>query len=119
MYRRQILLSLPAALILPAPLLAEGDALRAAFEGLSPAARRAAQEQLAMAGFYSGGIDGAFGPGTRRGLVQAAEFIGQNSYGRTRFDLASPKGAAAYVQALARGDLGKYLWGEGDESDGG
>lgn len=119
MNRRQMLLSLPAALILPAPLLAGGDALQSAFEGLSPSARRAAQEQPAMAGFYSGGIDGAYGPGTRRGLVQAAEFIRQNSYGRTRFDLASAKGAKAYVQALAAGELGKYLWGEGDEGEGG
>ncbi|NHB76427.1 peptidoglycan-binding domain-containing protein [Rhodobacter calidifons] len=118
MQRRSILLSLSAFLTLAPGLQAGGDALQAAFESLSPAARRSAQEQLAMAGFYRGGIDGAYGPGTRKALVQAAAFIEQNSYGRTRFDLASEKGARTYLRALAAGDLGKYLWGEGDEADG-
>ncbi|MFN6925687.1 MAG: peptidoglycan-binding domain-containing protein [Tabrizicola sp.] len=118
MHRRTILLSLPALLTLTRGLHAGGDALQSAFESLSPAARRAAQEQLAMAGFYNGGIDGAYGPGTRRALAEAAAFIEQNSYGRMQFDLASVKGAGSYLRALAAGDLGKYLWGEGDESDG-
>lgn len=118
MHRRTILLSLPAFLTLAPALHAGGDALQAAFEALSPAGRRAAQDQLAMAGFYTGGIDGAYGPGTRKALVQAAAFIEQNTYGRTRFDLGSAKGAGTYVRALASGNLGKYLWGEGDEADG-
>ena len=119
MNRRNLLLSLPAIVFLAQGLRAGSDALQAAFEALSPAARRAAQEQLAMAGFYMGGIDGAYGPGTHQALVQAADFIDQNSYGRTRFDLGSDKGTKAYVRALASGELGKYLWGEGDESEGG
>lgn len=118
MHRRTILLSLPVFLTLARSLHAGGDALQAAFESLSPAARRAAQEQLAMAGFYNGGLDGTYGPGTRRALAEAATFIEQNTYGRTRFDLASAKGAGSYLRALAAGELGKYFWGEGDESDG-
>lgn len=119
MYRRSLLLSLPAIVFLAQGLRAGSDALQTAFEALTPAARRAAQEQLTMAGFYTGGIDGAYGPGTHRALVQAAAFIDQNSYGRTRFDLASAKGTKAYVRALVAGELGKYFWGEGDENDGG
>lgn len=36
--------------------------------GLTAADRRRVQSGLRAAGAYSGGIDGAFGPGTRRGI---------------------------------------------------
>ena len=118
MRRRAVLLSLPAFALSSAILSAGEDPLESAFAALSSAERRAAQEQLSGGGFYSGSIDGAFGPRTRQALVNAEIFIRDNSYGRTGFDLTTAAGASSYVQALARGDLAKYIWGEGDESDG-
>lgn len=98
-------------------MLAQEDVLRSAYDALSRAARISAQSQLAMGGFYDGALDGTYGPRTRSGLINAAAFVTENSYGKATFDLSSPKGARAFVVALSQEKLAKYLWGEGDESD--
>jgi hypothetical protein len=119
MNRRYFLLAGPAMLIATASAKAQDEALAAAFEALPPAARVGAQERLAAGGFYTGGIDGAFGPGTKSAIINAAAFVKDNSYGKVVFDLSSTDGAARFLSALTAGDLDKYLWGEGDEADGG
>jgi hypothetical protein len=48
------------------------DPLRAAFEALGEAERRAVQEALIWTGDYKGGLDGVFGRGARDGLLAYA-----------------------------------------------
>ena len=91
--------------------------LRAAFETLAPSARRSVQDELAIAGFYEGAIDGRYGPRTERGLIAAAAHLSENSGGRVRVDVTSARGSRAYVADLAAGRHAKWLYGEGDECD--
>lgn len=119
MDRRTLLFSMPVAVVLSTVVSAETDALAASFNNLSRAARLSAQERLLAGGFYAGGLDGEFGPSTRSALINAASFIKDNSYGKVVFNLTKPQGAGRFLSALAAGDLDKYLWGEGDEADGG
>lgn len=117
MLRRSFALAVLVSTILPSFVLAQNSPLQAAFEDLHDSGRRTAQEQLQAGGFYSGSIDGRYGRGTQSALINAADFIYENSYRRVQFDLSSLPGAQLYLTALARGDLGKYLFGEGDEAD--
>lgn len=117
--RRTLLLSLPAAIALGSHAYSEQDLLAAAFGRLPPSARRAAQERLSAGGFYVGSIDGVYGAGTNAGLVNAAAFVKHNSYDKVAFDLSSSADADRYLAALTSGELDKYLWGEGDEIEGG
>lgn len=119
MDRRSFLLSIPATLVAITSAHAEGDALGVAFNNLSASARVAAQEKLSAGGFYTAAIDGSFGPGTKSAIVNAAVFVKDNSYGKVVFDLSSQSGAEGFLAALTGGELDKYLWGEGDESEGG
>lgn len=119
MNRRTLLLSLPAVLAVGTRAFAEADPLAAAFARLSPSQRRTAQEKLSSAGFYMGSIDGAYGAGTNAGLLNAAIFVKDNSYDKVAFDLSSSADADRFLAALTGGELDKYLWGEGDESEGG
>ncbi|MDZ4086546.1 MAG: hypothetical protein U1E69_07050 [Tabrizicola sp.] len=119
MNRRSFLLSIPATMVAMTAAHAEGDALAVAFNNLSATEKVAAQEKLAAGGFYTGGLDGSFGPGTKSAAINAAAFIKDNSYGKIIFDLSSTSGAEKFLVSLTTGDLDKYLWGEGDESDGG
>lgn len=119
MNRRTLLLSLPAVFSFGSGAFAQQDILAAAFGRLSPDGRRTAQEKLAAGGFYMGGIDGTYGAGTNAALLNAAIFVKDNSYGKVVFDLSSGADADRFLAALTGGDLDKYLWGEGDESDGG
>lgn len=116
MNRRQFVSLLSIAPFASSALYAQQDVLQKAFESLTEAARKSAQSQLAMAGFYSGQIDGAYGAATRSALTNAAQFIFENSYQKVSFDLSTPEGAQTYLDALSRQELDKYLWGEGDES---
>lgn len=117
MHRRSFLLSIPATLVATTFAHSEEDALAAAFNNLSATTKVVAQEKLASSGFYTATLDGSFGPGTRSALINAAIFVNDNSYGKLTFDLSSPTGAGQFLAALTAGDLDKYLWGEGDESD--
>ncbi len=119
MIRRHFLLSLSGLAAFATMAIGQTDTLADAFAALDPAARRAAQEQLTAAGFYQGAIDGSFGPRTRSALINAAAFVKDNSYGRADYDLASPSQAGQFLTELSSGALAKYLWGEGDEADGG
>lgn len=117
MQRRALIAIGIFAAVFPAIAIAQSNPLQAAFEGLGDSGKRAAQEQLQAGGFYEGSIDGQYGRGTQSALTNAAQFIYENSYQKVQFDLSSSAGAQRYVSALARGDLGKYLFGEGDEAD--
>lgn len=79
MYRRHLFL---AAAFLAAStgsyLFAQADSLSDAFAGLTRAERVTVQEHLQLGGFYSGALDGAYGPGTRQALVSAAAYIAEN-----------------------------------------
>lgn len=119
MDRRSFLLSAPAILVTIASAHAEGDVLAIAFNNLSAAARVTAQEKLATGGFYAAALDGSFGPGTKSAIINAAVYVKDNSYGKVIFDLSSQSGAEQFLSALTTGDLDKYLWGEGNEEDGG
>jgi hypothetical protein len=56
-----------------------------AFQSYSPAERKAIQRQLRAWGYYRGGIDGAFGPGTYRAVVAFADDEGMTTrLGETR-----------------------------------
>lgn len=61
-----------AVAIAPAPQIAPADETRAearqSERGLLPEERKDLQRALQWSGFYSSGIDGAFGPGTRRSM---------------------------------------------------
>lgn len=119
MQRRSFLsaaLALPLMAIVAAPATAQGDVLAEAFAKLSKRKRMAVQQELSTAGFYAGGIDGRFGPGTRQALVQAAAFLAENSRGAVRPDVTSQTGARAYLRQLASGELATWLYGEGDEA---
>jgi peptidoglycan hydrolase-like protein with peptidoglycan-binding domain len=118
MNRRSLIAALPLALLAAHGAAAQEDHLRSQFDAMPPAARQVVQEQLATGGFYSGRIDAAFGPGTRRALVDAAAFLEWNSRGRVAFDLSSPGDVRRYLAGLAGGELAAYLYGEGEEMDG-
>jgi peptidoglycan hydrolase-like protein with peptidoglycan-binding domain len=49
--------------------------LRGRFNAMSASERRAVQALLAERGFYGGGIDGAYGPGTEAGLIAELQFL--------------------------------------------
>lgn len=117
--RRVFLTSIFGLAITARTAFAQADPLAGSFAALSETQRRSAQDQMAMAGLYDGAVDGAFGPKTRASLVNTAVFIRDNSYGKVVFDLAKPAHASRFLNALSKGELGKYLWGEGDESAGG
>ena len=117
MNRRLTLLSFAALVVATGRAVAQNDPLGDAFRVMPAVARRAIQENLSIGGFYSGAVDGKYGSKTRKALIDAGSFIADNSYGKIRYDLDHPDQAQRYITDLARGDLAKYLWGEGDEAD--
>ena len=62
----------PAYFAQPSRPSLSSTAAAQAFKSYSPSERRAIQRQLARAGYYSGGIDGVFGPGTYRAVAAYA-----------------------------------------------
>lgn len=119
MNRREMLAASTAALfVFSGGASAQSDPLAAAFDDLGMAARKAVQSEVQIAGFYTGAVDGAYGPGTRKALAQAARFIAENSRGKAQPKVTTAAGAQAFLAAMARGDMAKWLYGEGNESDG-
>ena len=119
MDRRSLLLAVPIMMLAITSASAQEDSLSIAFNNLSQAAKGTAQEKLAAGGFYTGKLDGTFGPGTRSAIMNAAVFVKDNSYGKVAYNLSSSNGPKRFLAALTAGDLDKYLWGEGDEAEGG
>ncbi len=62
----------PAYFAQPSRPSVSSTAAAQAFKSYSPSERRAIQRQLARAGYYGGGIDGAFGPATYRAVAAYA-----------------------------------------------
>lgn len=65
----------PTPVYVPAPHYGT-SVLSQAFAEYSPASKRAIQTRLRNHGYYRGGIDGAFGPGTRSALESYARDTG-------------------------------------------
>ena len=65
-----------------------------AFNSYSAAERRAIQRRLKASGYYYGGIDGAFGPGTYNAVQSYARAAGAPDY------LSSTKGAFALYDGM-------------------
>jgi len=65
-----------------------------AFNSYSPADRRAIQRRLSAFGYYSGGIDGAFGPRTHQAIYAFARQAGRTDA------LESTQGAFSVLNAL-------------------
>jgi hypothetical protein len=106
------------ALVLPALAEVSARFFPAAFGALDDSQRRAVQHELQTAGFYGGAIDGRYGSGTEKALLQAVEHMQENSYGLVVL-LDTEADAVSFLFALAEGSYAKWLYGEGDESDGG
>ena len=113
MNRRELIVALGCGLFLQASgAWAQSDPLAAAFAELSEQARRNCQIELQMADLYSGAIDGAYGKGTRAGLIAAAQKIGADGR-RGKPDIASLAGARAYLARLANGEYMNQLYDDG------
>lgn len=112
----RFLIAAMVLVLMPVPSIAQTDHLHSAFEGLDASAKRAVQEQLQAGGFYSGAVDGSYGPGTDAALRNGAEFIYSGTQPRIAFDLSSEEGARRYIRALAHGELAEHLLGEGEAS---
>lgn len=93
-------------------------AARAGFESLTPAQRKAVQGVMREAGTYRSGLDGAWGPATGRGALEAAQMLEYNSYERLDFELDTPKEARRFFLFMLSDSAPAYLWGEGGECDG-
>ncbi|MFN3971346.1 MAG: peptidoglycan-binding protein [Gemmobacter sp.] len=65
----------------PAPVYSP---VAVAFNEYSPASRRAIQQRLRAYGYYRGGIDGAFGPGTRAAIEAYARDTGNTQAVQSR-----------------------------------
>lgn len=119
MERRAFILALTTFTIAAASAQAKTDALAQAFANLSMANRKNAQKYLAESGFYQGSIDGAFGKGTSGALWNAAAAVKDSSYGKVVYDLSKSADATNFLTELAKGNLAKWFYGEGDESENG
>ncbi|MFN7223140.1 MAG: hypothetical protein ACK4MS_03910 [Paracoccaceae bacterium] len=115
MNRREFLVALTCGIVTyAAGARAQTDPLEAAFNALPMQARRSCQIELQMAGLYSGAVDGAYGKGTRAGLVAAAGKITADGR-RGKPDVTTPDGARAYLALLANGEYMNQLYDEGNE----
>ncbi len=94
---------------------ARTDWLRQGFGYLRPPMRRHVQNELKVGGFYSGAIDGQYGPATQSALIGAANHIRRNSRGQVRIDLTTQSGIVSYYKGLVSGELAAWLYGEGNE----
>jgi hypothetical protein len=118
MFRRPFFLA--AALLAASTgsqVFAQADSLSDAFAGLTRAESVTVQEHLQIGGFYSGPLDGAYGPGTRQGLVSAATYITENFQSSPVGDLSTFDAAQDFVEAIASGEMSAFLYGEGEEAD--
>ncbi len=68
----------PQPVYVPAPTY-HASASASAFAEFSPASKRAIQQRLAAYGYYRGGIDGVYGPGTRAALEAYARDTGSEA----------------------------------------
>lgn len=115
MKRRALLAALAIAMTAPAGSgWAQNDPLEAAFNALSAESRRHCQIELQMAGLYAGALDGAFGKGTRAGLVEAARKIAATGKGDAP-DITTLEGASTFVRQMSVGAYMNPLYDDGAE----
>ncbi len=115
MNRRELLIALTAGLVAHAGgVLAQTDPLGAAFAELPTQARRACQVEMQLAGLYGGAVDGAYGKGTRAGLIAAAKMIAADGR-RGKPDVSTLAGARAYLKRMANGEYMNQLYDDGYE----
>lgn len=115
MLRRTLLL---ICLSLAFPAFASGDVIGDAFNGLSKPDRIAVEEEMQTGGLYDGPLDGAYSEAVKIGVEQTAQLVFSNGHEGPAMDLTTPAGAAAFLKATALGDMGKWIYGEGEEQDG-
>jgi hypothetical protein len=113
--RRSLFAGVAALAVTASPALAQEDPYRVAFERLSEQERRSFQVEVQMAGLYSGPIDGAFGPGTKRAMMAAPQFIVDNSYARYTFSINNIDEMEDFLRDVAAGKYSVWLYGEGEE----
>lgn len=80
--------------VAPAPTSIYATPVARAFNSYSKAERRAIQRSLRSMGYYYGGLDGSFGPGTYNAVVAYARDAGATSH------LSSNGGAFAIYDGL-------------------
>ncbi|MFN3724336.1 MAG: hypothetical protein ACK4VZ_14955 [Paracoccaceae bacterium] len=115
MNRRELIVAITCGFALQASgVRAQSDPLAAAFAELSVQARRNCQVELQIADLYAGAIDGAYGKGTRAGLIAAAKKIAADGR-RGSPDVSSLSGARAYLARLANGEYMNQLYDDGYE----
>ncbi len=115
MNRREMLLAVTCGLVTYAGgARAQTDLLEAAFAELPMHARRSCQVELQMAGLYAGAVDGAYGKGTRAGLIAAAKKNAADGR-RGKPDVTSLAGARAYLKRMANGEYMNQLYDDGYE----
>lgn len=115
MLRRTLLL---ICLSLPLPAFAAGDVIGDAFNALSKPDRIAVEEEMQTGGLYDGPLDGGYSQAVKTGIEETAQLVFSNGYEGPAMDLTTPAGAAAFLKATASGDMGKWIYGEGEEMDG-
>ena len=97
-----------------APVLAQQDVLRAAFDAKSELDRRLIQLELQLMELYPAEIDMRFGPMTRNGLIEASRQIAERTDGEMRFDLDDPEEAARFLELMAREQF-MFMYDDGFE----
>jgi hypothetical protein len=115
MLRRILLL---ISLCLPLPAFASDDVIGDAFNALSKPDRIAVEEEMQTGGLYDGPLDGSYSEAVKTGVEETAQQVFSNGYEGPAMDLTTPAGAAAFLKSTASGDMGKWIYGEGEEMDG-
>ncbi len=107
-------------LLLSLPLSAKAatDVIASAFNALSQDDRVAVEEEMQTGGLYNGPLDGIYSEAVRTGVEDTAQQVFSNGYEGPALDLTTPKGAVDFLKATAKGDMGKWIYGEGEEVDG-
>lgn len=84
----------------PLPIVFDDASVRQAFNSLDRQDRRFLQRKMMEVGFYQSGIDGMYGPGTAKALVDMAQLISTSH--NISLDLSSPRGAGLALQYMLR-----------------
>lgn len=101
-----------------ADVLWDEASARAGFESLPLAVRKDTQSTMQQAGTYGSTVDGQWGPGTAKGVLETAKLLEFNSYDQLDFNLNTRAAAERFYAFITSDKAAGYLWGEGGECDG-